>query len=182
MFTTFTGGGSGQWQIIRLEAVIGETLASATHLSVTTSSAFTPNAEGRAWQLTGFASNVRYVERPEKTQLAAMQLPLGRDGATCAALIPIRKSAAWWDMTQEERRAIFEAKSHHIAESLKYLPVIARQLYHSRDIGQPFDFLTWFEYPPQAAGDFEALVKTLRATEEWHYVEREVDIRLTATN
>ena len=182
MFTTFTGGDSGQWQIIKLEPVIGETLKPASHLNITTSSAFAPAADNTQWHLTGFASNVRYVERPEKTELAAMQLPLGRKEATRAALIPIKKSAAWWDMTQEERRAIFEAKSHHIAESLKYLPVIARQLYHSHDLGQPFDFLTWFEYAPQAAGDFEALVKTLRATEEWRYVEREVDIRLTATN
>ena len=73
---------------------------------------------------------------------------LGRPEATCAALIPIRKSQAWWDLTQEERRQIFEDKSHHIADSLKYLPAIARQLYHCRDLGEPFDFLTWFEYDP----------------------------------
>ena len=40
---------------------------------------------------------------------------LGRPEATCAALIPIKKSAAWWELTQEERRQIFEDKSHHIA-------------------------------------------------------------------
>jgi chlorite dismutase len=102
----------------------------------------------------------------------------GRAEATRAALIPIRKSAAWWELTQEERRAIFEDKSHHIAASLKYLPAIARQLYHCRDLGEPFDFLTWFEYAPEHATMFEDLVGVLRATEEWTYVEREVDIRL----
>ena len=78
----------------------------------------------------------------------------------------------------DERRAIFEHKSQHIASSLKYLPAIARQLYHSRDLGEPFDFLTWFEYAPEHADAFEELVGTLRASEEWKYVEREVDIRM----
>ena len=102
-----------------------------------------------SWRLAGVASHVRYVERAEKTQLAAVQAGLGRPEATCAALIPIKKSAAWWELTQEERRRIFEDKSHHIAASLKYLPAIARQLYHCRDLGEPFDFLTWFEYAPE---------------------------------
>jgi len=44
---------------------------------------------------------------------------------------------------------------------------------------EPFDFLTWFEYAPQDAGAFDELVGRLRATEEWAYVDREVDIRLT---
>jgi chlorite dismutase len=130
------------------------------------------------WRLAGVASHVRYTERAEKEQLAAVPARLGRPEATCAALIPIKKSAAWWELTQEERRQIFEDKSHHIAASLKYLPAIARQLYHSRDLGEPFDFLTWFEYEPAQTEAFEELVGMLRATEEWNYVEREVDIRV----
>ena len=108
--------------------------------------------------MAGVASHVRYVERAEKEQLAAVQAGLGRPEATCAALIPIKKSAAWWELTQEERRQIFEDKSHHIASSLKYLPAIARQLYHCRDLGEPFDFVTWFEYEPAHAEAFEELV------------------------
>ena len=60
----------------------------------------------------------------------------------------------------------------------KYLPAIARKLYHCKDIGQPFDFLTWFEYAPENARAFENLVIALRQTEEWLYVDREIDIRL----
>jgi chlorite dismutase len=107
-----------------------------------------------------------------------VQAGLGRPEATQAALIPIRKSAAWWDLTQEERRAVFEDKSRHIAASLKYLPAVARQLYHCRDLGEPFDFLTWFEYAPEHAAMFEELVGTLRGTDEWNFVEREVDVRV----
>jgi chlorite dismutase len=116
--------------------------------------------------------------RQPPARLDAVRAEIGRPEATHAALIPIKKSATWWELTQEERRQIFEDRSHHIAASLKYLPAIARQLYHCRDLGEPFDFLTWFEYAPADTDAFEELVRTLRATEEWRYVEREVDIRM----
>ena len=35
-----------------------------------------------------------------------MQAELGRLESTSAALIPIRKSEAWWDLSQDERRAL----------------------------------------------------------------------------
>jgi chlorite dismutase len=180
MFTTFRGGQSGAWQITSLLPVKGETLAPVRSLSITSAAAIAlPLLPSRTtWRLAGVASHLRYVERAEKTQLAAVQAGLGRPEATYAALIPIRKSSAWWELTQEERRQIFEDKSHHIAVSLKYLPAIARQLCHCRDLGEPFDFLTWFEYAPEHLALFEDLVGELRATEEWTYVEREVDVRV----
>ena len=100
---------------------------------------------------------------------------------TRAALIPIRKNGAWWALTQDERRQVFEAQSQHIAIGLRYLPAIARRLHHCRDLSpdEPFDFLTWFEYTPTDAGAFEDLVGQLRASPEWRFVEREVDIRLS---
>ena len=55
---------------------------------------------------------------------------------------------------------------------------MARRLYHGRDLDEPFDFLTWFEYVPRDAPAFEELVSRLRASPEWDYVEGEVDIRL----
>jgi chlorite dismutase len=181
MFTTFRGGNTGAWQITSILPVKGESLAAMPYLSVVRSEAIAlPLIPSQSsWRLAGVASHARYVERGEKTALADVQAGLGRPEATQAALIPIRKSPAWWELTQEERRAIFEDKSHHIAASLKYLPAIARQLYHCRDLGEPFDFLTWFEYAPEHAAMFEDLVGTLRGTEEWTYVEREVDVRAT---
>jgi hypothetical protein len=179
MFITFRGGHSGGWRVASVAPVKGETLALVPALSVISSEAIAlPLLPSQtSWRLAGVTSHVRYTERAEKEQLAAVQAGLGRKEATCAALIPIRKNAAWWELTQEERRGIFEDKSHHIASSLKYLPAVARQLYHCRDLGEPFDFLTWFEYAPEHAVQFEELVAMLRATEEWTYVEREVDIR-----
>jgi chlorite dismutase len=179
MFTTFRGGQSGAWRVTLMAPVKGEALVSTPALSITHSAAIAlpilPSAT--SWRLAGVTSHLRYVKRAEKEQLEAAQAGLGRPEATRAALIPIRKSAAWWELAQEERRKIFETKSHHIAATLKYLPAIARQLYHCRDLGEPFDFLTWFEYAPEHATAFEELVVMLRATEEWTFVEREVDVR-----
>src|SRR4051812_29338697 len=122
--TTFIGGAKGPWKVGGIRPVKGETLSSVEGISI-------PNSRGAGpqpgeWFLRGVGSHVRYVERPEKTELTAKQAPLGRPEATRAALVPIRKVPAWWELTQEERRRIFEAESHHIADSLKYLPAIAR--------------------------------------------------------
>ena len=130
------------------------------------------------WVLRGVTSHDRYVTRREHDLLAAHQPSLGREEATRAALIPVRKSAAWWSLPQDERRAIFEDRSHHIGVALEYLPAVARRLHHSRELGEAFDFLTWFEYAPRDAERFDELLRRLRATEEWAYVQREVDIRL----
>ncbi len=120
----------------------------------------------------------RYARAREHDELAARSPRLGRPEATRAALIPIRKSEAWWALPQDQRRAIFEERSRHIATGLKYLPAVARRLHHSRDLGEPFDFLTWFEFAPADEAGFDELAAILRATDEWAFVEREVDIRL----
>jgi chlorite dismutase len=172
----FIGGDSGEWKVTCLKTVCGLPLELVSYLDVAPSQGV--SRESSIWRLTGFTSNVRYAEKAEREKLRAVQSELGRSSATCAALIPIRKAESWWIMAQDERRKIFEAKSHHTETGLKYLPAIARRLYHCRDIGQQFDFLTWFEYAPKDSHMFEELVEALRATEEWKYVDREIDIRL----
>src|SRR5262249_56021496 len=114
-----------------------------------------------AWTLRGVTSNVRYTNQNEATALAERQQGLGRPAATRAALIPIRKNEAWWALAQDERRAIFEERSHHIAIGLEYLPAVSRRLHHGHDLGEPFDFLTWFEYSPGDANAFDGLVRRL---------------------
>ncbi len=172
----FIGGNTGEWKILKMETVIGKPIETVPYLKITNSS-LQKSAEG-LWTIKGLVSNVRYAEKEEKEKLLAIQAGLGRTAATCAALIPIRKNEVWWDLAQDERRKIFENKSHHTQTGLKYLPAIARKLYHCRDIAEPFDFLTWFEYAPEHSDAFEELVEALRNTEEWKYVDREIDIRL----
>jgi chlorite dismutase len=175
---SFIGGVAGPWVVVRSAAIVGAPLPAAARLDVVAGAG--PEAAGpdASWVLRGVVSNDRYVTRPEKDALVRVQPPLARPNSTCAALIPIKKSAVWWALTQDERRAIFEERSAHIAIGLRYLPAIARRLHHGRDLGEPFDFLTWFEFAAADEGRFDELVARLRATEEWRYVEREVDVRL----
>jgi chlorite dismutase len=178
LFVSFLAGSIGQWKIDRISTVIGEGLEAAERLRVIEGSQV-PDTTNSGWLLLGSTSNTRYSTRAEVDEMKAKQASLGREETTRAALIPIRKSAAWWELAQDERRAIFEDHSRHISIGVEYVPAIARRLHHCRELRGPFDFLTWFEYAPQYADVFEKLVHRLRATKEWDYVDREVDIRLS---
>lgn len=177
LITHFDAAADGLWRVVRMGAVVGSPLPPIERLRVVDQELDFTRRDGH-WPLRGVSSYGRYVTLAERRALEAQQPPLGRPDATCAALIPITKSSFWWDMAQDERRAILEERSAHITTGRRYLPAIARRLYHSRDLGEPFDFVTWFEYAPDDTELFEDLASQLRRTEEWRYVEREVDIRL----
>lgn len=168
--TRFSGGEAGEWAVRSITPVAGAGLAAAPFVAI--------GGAAGTWTLTGTASHLRYTTADERATLQARQEDLGRAASTHAALIPIRKSADWWAMAQDERRAVYEAGSH-LPIGLDYLPEIARKLYHSRDLGEDFDFLTWFEFAPEHEAAFDAMLVRLRACAEWAYVDREVDIRLT---
>jgi len=175
---SFVGAETGAYRVLDLRTVVGAPLAEVAAVTPHPVHLLASAVPGAAWVLRGTNSALRYTERAETETLRQIQPPLGRSHCSHAALIPIRKSDAWWTLSQDERRAIFETRSNHIASCLKYLPAIARRLHHSRELGEPFDFLTWFEYAPEHSSVFEELVQSLRATEEWKYVDWEIDIRL----
>ena len=178
---TFVGGRKGSWKVTSMETINGPPLEKVQRLEVI-GGLMAKVPSGAEWLLRGITSSERYTTRREHQKLVARQPRLGRPEATYAALIPITKSASWWNLSQDERRRIFETRSGHIRTGLKFVPTIARRLYHSRDIGEPFNFLTWFEFAPSAESAFNDLVTQLRKTEEWNYVERELDIRLSRDN
>ncbi len=167
----------GEWRVTAQTVLCGEAIAHMPYIATSYDAPLHPPG----WRFSGVSSHLRYTTNDERGRLNQNPGILGRAAATCAALIPIRKNEAWWSMAQDERRAIY-ARSVHLEIGLDYLPEIARQLFHSRDAGEPFDFLTWFEFPPEATDRFDDLVGRLRATEEWQYVDREIDIRLTRIN
>ena len=101
----FAGGPTGLWRVLDIRSVQGEGLPQVERIAVYRGNE--PSVECK-WALSGVVSNIRYVERPEQQELKSKQASLGRSEATMAALIPIRKTPAWWDLTQEERRNIFE--------------------------------------------------------------------------
>ena len=173
----FIGSNEGEWNVTEMKTLKGEAIAPITHLTMMASNL--EQSKNGIWSLKGVISNLRYTEKADKEKLVAIQEDLGRTEATLGAFIPIRKSLDWWNLAQDERRKIMENKSQHTHTGMKYLPAIARKLFHSRDIGQPFDFLTYFEYAPTDADLFEELLYALRSTEEWTYIDREIDIRLT---
>jgi len=179
---SFVGGREGQWKVTASRAIAGDALPVIERLSIVAGNV-TPSAEG-GWVLRGVTSNERYVTRPEKEQLVAKSPPLGRPEADWAVLIPIKKNAKWWALTQDERRQVFEEQSHHTRIGLEYLPAIARRLHHCRDLAEPepFDFLTWFEFAKSDTAEFDRLLARLRASEEWKYVEREVEFRVSRDN
>jgi len=174
--TSFVGGDEGSWAVARIAAVTGPSLPHVPRVAVVEAGA--GMLSNPAWVLRGVAGRERYTTEQEHEVLVRRQPPLGLPTATRAALIPITKSPAWWQLSQEERRAIFEERSHHIAVGMEYLPAVARRLHHARDLDESFDFVTWFQFAPDHEAAFEELVRRLRRTDEWSYIVREVDIRL----
>ena len=164
---SFVGGSSGQWRVLKIISVRGAGLDHVERIDIVNSD-LSAVPLGSKWLLRGFTSNLRYITKREKDQLAAVQPPLDRREAMLAALIATKKNAAWWGLAQGERRRVCEEVSCHMAAGLQDFLAL----------DGPFDALTWFEYAPQHAAAFERLVAQLRLSAKWHYVEREVDIRL----
>ena len=174
----FAGGSAGPWEVTAAETVSGPPLPPVSRIEVHERDVLPAADPAATWTLVGRGSESRYTRRVEQDALTATQAPLGRPAAGRAVLIPIRKSAAWWALAQDERRAVLAERSRHISIGTRYAGTIARRLCHSRDLGGAFDFLTWFEFAPEQEPAFDELVAQLRAGPEWSYVERESDIRL----
>jgi Chlorite dismutase len=179
LLVSFIGGHDGVWAVTRTVAVAGDSLPAVPRVAIHEGLEASAPSRTAGWILNGRTEADHYLTPDERKALDAVSPHLGRPESTSAALIPIHKSAAWWALSAGDRREIFEERSHHVARSLPYLPRIARRLHHGRDLGEPFDFLTWFEFAPADEPAFDELVAALRATEEWTYVDREVDLRLT---
>ena len=175
---SFAACANGRWSVQSIKTIIGENLPSTNYIEVFQSHTLPKEFKSEPWILRGTNTHVRYTERSEVEELKRRQPELNRPDATYAALIPIRKNEQWWEMSQDERRNIFEKESGHISISMKYLPAIARRLYHCRELGEPFDFLTWFEFAPQHSNLFDELLAQMRSSREWQFVDREIDIRL----
>jgi hypothetical protein len=176
---TFIGGNYGKWSVVSQRALSGAPVEQVARVDMVSGIA-TEIASNAAWIVRGVATNDRYTTSVEKAELVRRQAPIGRAEATRAALILLRKTPAWWGLAQDERRDILEEQSHHIAIGLRYLPAIARRLLHCRDIGteEPFDFLGFLDYAPSDEDAFDDMLAELRATREWSFFDREIDIRL----
>ncbi|MFM8552109.1 MAG: chlorite dismutase family protein [Nitrospiraceae bacterium] len=75
-------------------------------------------------------------------------------------VVPIRKDAAWWQTSQEERSAMMK---EHTEASLAYLNTVKRKLYHSTGLDD-LDFITYFE--TAKLDDFNNLIIALARVKE----------------
>jgi chlorite dismutase len=128
--------------------------------------------------LRGVVQHLHYTNLDERTDLVTRsraELPPSPD--TTAVLIPIRKSAEWWALAHDQRAAYFHKQ--HTPIGAPYVETIFRKLYHARYNGSPYDFLTYFEFPAPATDTFRQLLKELRDSPEWAYVEDEFEVWMT---
>lgn len=130
-------------------------------------------------ELLGVTQHLGYQTAVERIELAP---PPPSAGDAHCVIVPISKSSAWWDLAHDERHALFRdhAPRGHVRVGRPYAARIHRKLYHSRYLpASGWDFITYFEFEPDRAADFRALVAGLRDTTrnpEWSYVERESEI------
>lgn len=178
--TTFIGRKTGSMFVVSHTTLAGPPIALVNSVDMVAGIATDLPADA-AWALHGVTSHDHYTTREEKTELISKQAPVGRTEATSAALILLRKNPEWWALTQDERRAILEADLHHIAIGMRYLPAVARRLLHCRDLADeaPFDFIGFLDFAPESQAAFDRMLEELRATKEWSFMDREIDIRLT---
>ena len=178
--TTFVGGKTGSMLVVSHTTISGQPIARVEGIDMIAGIAANLPIDA-VWALHGVTSNDRYTTRVEKAELTSKQAPVGRPEATSAALILLRKRAEWWALTQDERRTILEEDSHHIAIGMRYLPAVARRLLHCRDLDDeaPFDFIGFLDFAPESEPAFDEMLDQLRATREWSFMDREIDIRLT---
>jgi hypothetical protein len=171
LLVTFVGGFEGLWRMEGMTAPRGEPLRPAARLSVVEGPG--AQAPGGRWALRGVAERRSGGEGREDAGRS-----LGRPEARCAALVAIRQSPAWWQQADAEEADAVGERWRALMGDPDDAPAIGRRLHHSRDLGEPFDVLAWFEFHPDQQAAFNDLMARLRATDEWSSVEREVDVRL----
>lgn len=169
--TLFRGGDHGPWQVVDHKTLAGPAIPAFGRLDIGPEQAWPA-----IWQARGFNSNLRYTTARERSELLTNGAPPDRQDQ-CAVLIPMSKSVSWWALAQDERLAIY-ARARHMRIGMAVLPAVFRKLYHGRDLGEAFDFLTWFEFAPADEPAFDDMLGQLRASEEWDYVSAESEIRL----
>ena len=142
-------------------APVGDPLPPAARLAVVEGPE-AERADGR-WVLRGVVSRQGEDARAE-------QLPLGRPDARCAVLLAIRMTPEWWERAEDDRRAL--------SSTIEHGPAISRRIHRARNRDDPFDVLTWFEFPPDEQAEVSDLLTRLRESAEWPYVERAVEVRM----
>ena len=113
----YIGGIRGQWSVTRSVTYSGLPLKAVSHVEIT-NGPLSRTPGGTSWILRGIVSNTRYVTREERGDREPTRSRFGPADANCAALIPIRKSPAWWNLAPDERREIQESRSRQFGKGI----------------------------------------------------------------
>jgi len=134
------------------------------------------------------AVRVPRYSSPEMAHYSNKGAPPRRSGrgSRNAIIVPIRKTAEWWEKTPLERHAYFyphvdqargcPVKGHAVAAE-QGIPSLFRRVYHNPDGYQrqdEFDFVTYFECEDDALPVFDGVLESLRDLEqnpEWQFVK-----------
>lgn len=81
-----------------------------------------------------------------------------------AIVVPVQKTAEWWNLSEEERLDLMRG---HIEPTIEYLDRVRRQLYHASGLSD-IDFITYFETDDLAT--FHDLFRALQCIPEYSYV------------
>ena len=136
----------------------------------------------------GVTQHLHYTDAKVRDELTATsRTAVDASVDTVAVIIPIRKSAGWWALSQDQRQSFFhktKEKAGHTAIGAAYASRIFRKLYHARYSGAPvpYDFVTYFEFPVSEVEAFRSLLAELRdigKNPEWESVELEFEIWMT---
>ncbi len=115
--------------------------------------------------LVGITKSLNYITKEKSATLNAglSSASYTGDAPRYAIMIPIKKSAEWWNMSDEQRLKEMET---HTAPTLEYLVNVKRKLYHSTGIDDT-DFITYFE--TNDLGAFNKLLISLAKVPENKY-------------
>ena len=93
--------------------------------------------------LVGVTKPLNYITKDKSPELNAglSSATYTGDAPRYVIVIPVKKSAEWWNLPAEQRLKEMEA---HTAPTLPYLVNVKRKLYHSTGLDDT-DFITYFE-------------------------------------
>lgn len=109
---------------------------------------------------TGLTKKANYVPGLPDDLKAALKTAPDPGPKPYAIVVPIRKDAAWWQASQDERAAMMK---EHTEASLAYLKTVKRKLYHASGLDD-LDFITYFE--TAKLDDFNNLILALERVQE----------------
>jgi len=137
--------------------------------------------------LEGAFRNPRYSS-PEMVQYSNKGAPPRRSGRLSknAIVVPIRKTAEWWQKSALERHSYFYPRADHAGASTakgharaaeEGIASLFRRVFHNPDgYERPgeFDFVSYFECDDESLPVFDQVMSSLRDCDqnpEWRYVE-----------